>query len=279
MPAKDDWVQCSGCGKVQIGEGSQNRYASDRMSAALANRAVGSLHDFTATGGDVCAVCGTTDCPNPYDEVPEPEPATASEPIPAFRKVKVVEHGSDLFLTGKWGRVYGVEADAKCTAGLRMPGSARHDAPAHGCRCGFYAWPDPNRFASDTPVAEVELSGRILEGPQGWRAEHVTTKKVTFPNFCFRCAGPATRLAVDRTNREVGKCPSLVPVCGGHPVLGREYSLAEVSERLGCTVEMREAPKKRGPNRPLGVLLWALGSLGIGCGAVWSVVTVVSWLL
>ncbi|HWS46648.1 MAG TPA: hypothetical protein VN636_12360 [Acidimicrobiia bacterium] len=54
--------------------------------------------------------------------------------------------------------------------------SSAHRAPAHECRCGIYAWyqPDDLNMMPGGVFGVIEASGLIFMGTQGFRAEHAT---------------------------------------------------------------------------------------------------------
>lgn len=83
-----------------------------------------------------------------------------------------------------------------------------HAAPDPDCSCGYYALKEPGPIVHRTfdgglartyPVSShvltVALYGTVLEGEMGYRSSHQRTVEITLEGNCYRCHGPATKLA------------------------------------------------------------------------------------
>ena len=79
---------------------------------------------------------------------------------------------------------------------------------------------------------EVELSGDIIPGEIGFRAEHIEVLSVTLPDRCFQCGRPADGLS---RNREFSL---LWPTCRlASCNQGKFWPLDWLRDQLGTEVE------------------------------------------
>lgn len=129
----------------------------------------------------------------PYAEPDRPQPATSpssavpaessAEPIIGWRQWRVTDHEGTILLGSMTIRDVW-EADLVIGVCRRLPGAARpgpkppalHPVPDLACTCGVYAHklyqPRPAVFRAGVYVAgPVALSGRVIEGTRGYRAE------------------------------------------------------------------------------------------------------------
>jgi hypothetical protein len=129
----------------------------------------------------------------PYAEPDQPQPATgpasavpagaSAEPIIGWRQWRVTDHEGTILLGSMTIRDVW-EADLMIGACRRLPGatrpgsrpSAQHPVPDLACTCGVYAHklyqPRPAVFRAGVYAAgPVALSGRVIEGTRGYRAE------------------------------------------------------------------------------------------------------------
>ena len=101
---------------------------------------------------------------------PSPDPAEAFwSPVPvlAWRAWMPAKRG----LLGAWGTVWrGPQLHARCAKGT-------HLAPAWNCACGIYGLKAPPSPQGDQVVGLVELSGKVIEHEDGYRAEHAAIKR------------------------------------------------------------------------------------------------------
>jgi hypothetical protein len=167
------------------------------------------------------------------------------------------------------------EANAQCHAydmGFRSPLSLVDDhgaVPDLNCSCGFYALKDRDGLSCGPGhvVLEVELSGRIVEATNGFRAQHQRILACHLPSVCdggFLCDEPAEVLVfpLDTTahtqyvqNPGFGNpggimVPAGMPsvqsfpfyaCCGKHAVdADRVARPAQLSNRLGVEMQWSE---------------------------------------
>src|SRR4051794_34817997 len=174
---------------------------------------------------------------------------------------------------GSQPALFGVESDAICQ---RMT----HPAPAPGCRCGF--WSVPERRLLDGAVgvrlggwalAEVELSGTVIEAERGMRAGHQRILSLTFPDRCERpeCVERSTGLAVTSNGflrsgcEEHGGELTLVEAAG---LLGTETRFGVLSTAPSWS-ELRRGPALIG-GTPLTFLAAIAGASSVGVVATRS---------
>ncbi len=154
------------------------------------------------------------------------------------------EHTNDLH--------YGVDSEAKCHK------NRKHQAPVLSCRCGFYALAlerhvnkvlgsnpqTPSWLANSLVTLEVDLSGTVVEGKLGYRAETQRVLKVKVKQKCSVCirdnrfwkrASKATGFAVTRTPEGLN-CTS--PVCDHHQG-DQKTDIVALSNSLGTEVVWR----------------------------------------
>lgn len=118
---------------------------------------------------------------------------------------------------------FGVDADAICAdltgyvSLMHFGGGVRksHTAPDIGCSCGFYALPpdmDSTYEGNQYVTLLVELSGRVIEHEQGYRAQHQRVVECQLP-ACPYCGSRAdVVLVADHAMQEaccVGHTPKL----------------------------------------------------------------------
>jgi hypothetical protein len=142
---------------------------------------------------------------------------------------------------------FGVDADATCHCRAEIPPSssswmlAGHPYPAnhktvpdlHG-NCGWYAVPsDMDAWhAPNTVDLLVELSGRVIEHEQGYRAEHQRVIEIRLPG-CWLCGQPTTHALFDQDECKRFACenhlaPDLIPVRVGD--IQRLFGIPVVAE-------------------------------------------------
>jgi hypothetical protein len=142
---------------------------------------------------------------------------------------------------------FGVDADATCHCRAEYPSSmsgwmlSGHPYPAnhkivpdlHG-DCGWYAVPsDMDAWhAPNTVDLLVELSGRVIEHEQGYRAEHQRVIEIRLPG-CWLCGQPTTHALFDQDECKRFACeyhlaPDLIPVCAGD--IQRLFGIPVVAE-------------------------------------------------
>jgi hypothetical protein len=147
------------------------------------------------------------------------------------------------------GHRYGASSDAMCLFsevfdGEVSPVEPGHAVPHPNCECGFYAlqarghlgttatrsWLDSNHKGRAC-VLEVDLSGTIIPGQVGYRAEHIEVLKVTVPSRCITCDRHATVFAA--------KKGLLFPTCGRHEAHFKKpvVSLGWLRDQLRTEIE------------------------------------------
>jgi len=146
-------------------------------------------------------------------------------PILAWKLASVWQHrnGGLAFTPWMQGTPYPVEADATCGRGHH------HRAPDLHCACGFYALREPPRtwMTPRNVMLQVELSGKIIVGTKGYRAQHSQVLAV-YLGQC-ECGLPASHVAMIDF-QEVwtrGKVPAFtepgqIAVCAAHAVAMRD---------------------------------------------------------
>ncbi len=96
----------------------------------------------------------------------------------------IIDHRGPGGATAAYPVVFAPEATARCQ-------SSDHDAPAPGCKCGF--WSVPDRSMLDAAVgprragwalARVELAGTVIEAERGMRASRQRILRVAFADRC-----------------------------------------------------------------------------------------------
>jgi hypothetical protein len=163
-----------------------------------------------------------------------------------IRAVKAVEVRGPLEAPGVHpvGRYWREPIDHRGTAVARCRKTRAHRAPEFDCSCGFHACADPAALAAatvlhpDVALAEVDLSGRIVEHERGWRAARQRILGLRFPDRCARCGGPAAHVAVETLWQSVCAPCALDAVRRGRPVL----RLGEVAGALGVEVRFDAVP-------------------------------------
>jgi hypothetical protein len=95
----------------------------------------------------------------------------------------------DVTMTARCLRRGGVVPGCPCA--LCRPGDG-HDAPCEACACGVYGWYDPSdtRIVPADVFGVIEVSGKVLLGDHGFRAERARLLAVA----SVRSRGTATRL-------------------------------------------------------------------------------------
>ena len=182
----------------------------------------------------------------------------------------IIDHvGGDWREASAHPVLFGPESDAVCQ---RKP----HPAPALRCRCGFWSVPERRLLEgavgvrlSGWALAEVELSGTVIEAERGLRAGHQRILSLTFPDRCEHpeCGERSTGLAV--TSRGF-----LRSGCEDH---GGELTLVEAAGLLGTETSfgvLSPAPSSDYRQRPalisgtIRTLLGAVaGAPSVGAGA------------
>ena len=136
--------------------------------------------------------------------------------------------------------VFTASDDAVCLAGGRY--FAEHRAPEDNCRCGFYsighAASLPEKIHTTRSnynlycLLQVQVSGKVIPGSRGYRAEHQEVLHVWLPGRCarYRCRAVAmvTSETIGRSivkDREIDK--PLIPACKWHS-RGSEHVVTEL---------------------------------------------------
>lgn len=146
---------------------------------------------------------------------------------------------------------YGVTEKAECK--YDHAGIGEHSVPDERCRCGFYALKSPwllgripggyrYRSLRDTAalvLLRVDLSGKVIEGHYGYRAEWQRVEQVAFARQCTHlseagtCRAPAIGFMVWWREGPIG------PACAEHA--NPELTLTELANRLGTEVTWQPA--------------------------------------
>lgn len=164
------------------------------------------------------AAAGTGAAEDPGVELPTRE---QEEPIKGFKLANVrFSSGRYMFLALRGHSSYGIEGTASCervslsgfgTTAFGEP----HAAPAVGCRCGFYAVPEPGdlyntdyEYLAAPFLLELDLFGRVVVHEKGYRAEKQRVLSVKTQRRCYYCAANASLLAL------MGD--SVCPMCDRH---------------------------------------------------------------
>ena len=157
----------------------------------------------------------------------------------------VVHEEHPYFLSLYYESIFGQTSEAECR---HVRAVLDHKAPKESCTCGYYSLLDPTvlprvslpeGFAGvNLYLLQVRLSGVIIEGERGWRAERQDVLKVWLPSRCAVCNREATMLA---SHYEIGRSPytaqndfSLIPMCDSHGAnSGWRFTIAELRQKLG----------------------------------------------
>lgn len=106
-----------------------------------------------------------------------------------------------------------------------------HRPPADGCTCGFYALSDRDRIVRgdyrghkwvlNSVILQVRMTGDVIEGEAGYRAERQTVVCVELPEKCRypecdRHAGVMRAETVAHAITPEGKWVPLLAVCRAH---------------------------------------------------------------
>lgn len=117
-------------------------------------------------------------------KAPEPKPLEvvhSDMPILAHRIAFLRFDGQEPFASLNGDYRFGQDADAIChnsNSWMYVPSwkpPTPHEAPHQSCTCGFYALPvdiEPWDVGAEYVTLMVELSGRVVEHDQGYRAQH-----------------------------------------------------------------------------------------------------------
>ena len=111
----------------------------------------------------------------------EPEPMWTTGPVIGWRRFAVYPNSNEQdILVGPTGKPWQTSTlIARC---LHESKTSRHVAPAWDCECGIYAMTyPPSMSTSFNVLAEVELSGRVIEHEYGYRAEKATILRLWSP--------------------------------------------------------------------------------------------------
>jgi hypothetical protein len=251
------------CARVMWKQLERNSHGSDRRTEAGGGNsdAVGAprltLHSggIVPGGGTYTFTVGATGA-NPghslkpgADKAPEIPVEQEDMPILAHRAAKLVTAvGGPRFGALHKKTNFGVDSVATCRAYTDFDLSAawstvfggvtpppRHEAPAVGCTCGWYAIPTdvPHDYAEDPHVdLLVELSGRVIEHEKGYRAQHQRVIECRVPP-CELCAGETHAV------RFVGEWSTR---CSQHlPAEPTDYvNLPDLAKALGVPVNVAE---------------------------------------
>lgn len=138
------------------------------------------------------------------------------EDVVGFRYAYLSSGGQKVYFRSIVQSVlFGIAERAKCLSG------ADHKVPDPGCMCGFYAlrkaerlaWKVPGRLGAKV-LLQVQLSGTVVEGKNGFRGARQDVLKVWLPSRCYawRCRGETHGvLALEGDNDQI-----LAPCCTRH---------------------------------------------------------------
>ncbi len=122
--------------------------------------------------------------------------------------------------------------------------SRGHVAPALDCRCGFHAVAHLDDLVAivpvhpDTAVADVDLSGTVIEHERGVRAARQRILGLRFADACARCGDPAVAVATGgRWHPACDACRTRARARGVSV-----HTCAEVASRLGLEVRFATLP-------------------------------------
>jgi hypothetical protein len=122
-----------------------------------------------------------------------------------------------------------------CSALRDVPPPA-HSAPCDGCVCGFYGWyrPDDTRLQHGQVFGAIEVTGRVLMGTHGFRAERARVLGLVAEESAFRGGDIAALF------RRAGQ--HLVPVYRTRAELLRALPPDDVSSLVDHTCDVRCMP-------------------------------------
>jgi hypothetical protein len=206
---------------------------------------------------------------NPWEpgEVGAGEGVVDLEPRAGHKRAFITEMNGKLMfapLRWPWSARYLASDTARCR-GDHPPGEP---VPAEDCTCGFYAVADVDTLdghigVSDpcTVVIDADLSGRVVEYEQGFRAERQDVMCVHLNKRCVCCRAEASTLgAIDHRHGNV-----VVPLCTKH-ARKASWTLepADLAGKLGCEVAVDlDEPRRRMPRRSAGTMLLLVALMGV----------------
>jgi hypothetical protein len=123
-----------------------------------------------------------------------------------------------------------------------------HQPPVWSCTCGFHAVGEVGELwrlgwvRLDTPVLEVELSGRVVQHQHGLRAGFQEVMEVRLADRCHRCGVDATCIGSYSRRGPLG------PSCRGCARRG-SFEFADVERDIGVPVRLYPIGGARAPRR------------------------------
>lgn len=146
---------------------------------------------------------------------------------------------------------YHTSADAVCLyANVHGRRREEHRSPNSLCECGFYSLVLrshlglnetrsrlPGEWTGAVVTLEVDLSGTVIAGEVGFRAEHIEVLSVTVPSHCKRCGQRALGLSSNR------KQDFFWPSCQSKRCTkGQSWTIDWLRDQLGTEVGWEPAP-------------------------------------
>ena len=118
---------------------------------------------------------------------------------PSLPMLASVTHGTTIWHPGHWTL-------ATCNGRDYCPASKDHGIPGESCSCGLYAALDREHLVTKMGygrehqngppvfVGEVALSGKVIPGTQGWRAERGRIARLFVPFHHWKLVEPLEEL-------------------------------------------------------------------------------------
>jgi hypothetical protein len=153
-----------------------------------------------------------------------------------YASVCVTDPGGFAFSGQSVTQPYRAEDTAVCA--VLVPRVIHQRVPEWNCSCGFYARTTPAAGPTAWWLLDVELSGKVIEHENGWRAEKQRVLAAYAPAQCAVCAAPASALGCTMVFLAFPRF--VFSYCSRHTHAPLEYSAPDLAGMLGTEVHMPE---------------------------------------